>query len=118
MLPTIPPPPPTVNESQINGGTSSVENLSKLLASTKSLSFALSKPNNAVEGMILEDINKDLKRKHHNGCSNASCSTNSDVLVIARKSAMLYFRFNTSYKKVHKICSGCNEEAETFLKVC
>ncbi|XP_021950413.1 histone-lysine N-methyltransferase eggless isoform X1 [Folsomia candida] len=122
VLPTILPPPPLpphptppTESPKQEANENSVGNLNKLLASTKSLSFALAKPNVNIEG-ILQNNNKDHKRKLHNGCSNANCTSNSDELVIAKKAAILYFRFNTSYKKVHKICKICNEEAESFLK--
>lgn len=53
-----------------------------------------------------------------NECNNANCKSNSDELVIAKEAAILYYRFDMSHKKVHKICKTCDEDAETFMQVC
>ncbi|XP_035702151.1 histone-lysine N-methyltransferase SETDB1 isoform X1 [Folsomia candida] len=51
-----------------------------------------------------------------NECNNANCKSNSDELVIAKEAAILYYRFDMSHKKVHKICKTCDEDAETFMQ--
>jgi len=94
---------PTVVPSAVPGAGDSVF---KLLTYSKSISSALAPPKPPPE-----------KRKHMGGCCNANCSRNSDELFAAPKHAILYFHFNTSLKKVYKICSHCLADADRYITV-
>jgi hypothetical protein len=57
------------------------------------------------------------KRKHEGGCCNVNCNRVVDELVIASRNAILYFHFNTTFKKVYKICTACQSDADNYAVV-